>query len=534
MSYVVLARRYRPQTFEDLVGQEHVTHTLRNALLQKRTAHAYLFTGPRGVGKTSAARILARALRCLELLPNGDPCNKCEACQSSLDGNSLDIQEIDAASNTGVDNIRDLRENVEYMATAGKYRVYIIDEVHMLSTAAFNALLKTLEEPPPHVVFIFATTELHKVLPTILSRCQRFDFKKISAQVMREKLEQICKAEKITIDDLSLRTLVTESEGCMRDAESLLDQASALCGQEITHLKLESMLSLMDRNSLLELAHAFSEHSPAKALKISALLLGRGIEAKTFLSKLVDLFSDLHFYTFTGEFRNDDLEINQSLKTLKEAWSVDEVVRALDSTLKVQSQLNLSLNAGLTVESLIAKLCIQRPILNNAALVEVPKNVAPTTNIPAHRPTAGPTIPPTQTLAATSQTPAPAGDEIVFFESFIKSSKPAWIPVLASIVSIRVESETVFVQAKNDFAGRRLSSNDGLETLKNAYKAKKAIVQLDSPSAASQVKEDPREKLMQKATMAKEHSAVKSALDIFNATITETKVLDDDNQKKGV
>ena len=311
MSYVVLARRYRPQSFEDLIGQEHVTRTLQNALLQQRTAHAYLFTGPRGVGKTSAARILARALRCLNLTKSGDPCNVCDACKSSLEGTSLDIIEIDAASNTGVDNIRDLRENVEYMASVGKYRVYIIDEVHMLSTAAFNALLKTLEEPPPHVVFIFATTELHKVLPTILSRCQRFDFKKISAAVMKEKLEEICSNEKISIDEISLKTIITESEGCMRDAESLLDQAMALCGQKITHEKMEAMLSLMDRASLLNLATAFGAHDTGAALKISDQLFSKGIEAKTLVSKLVDFFSDLHFYTFTGEFRLEETEINE-------------------------------------------------------------------------------------------------------------------------------------------------------------------------------------------------------------------------------
>lgn len=575
MSYVVLARRYRPQIFEDLIGQEHVTRTLQNAILQSRTAHAYLFTGPRGVGKTSAARILARALRCLSLEKNGDPCNKCEACEGALAGTSMDILEIDAASNTGVDNIRDLRENVEYMATVGKYRVYIIDEVHMLSTAAFNALLKTLEEPPPHVVFIFATTELHKVLPTILSRCQRFDFKKISAPVMTQKLREICEIEKVTIDDVSLKTIVTESEGCMRDSESLLDQAIALCGTTITHTKLETMLSLMDRGSLIKLAAAFGTHDTGAALKLVDQIFSKGIEAKTLLTKLVDFFSNLHFYTFTGEFRVEDTEINEAQKTLKAQWSIDEIVRALDLCIKTQGQLSTSLNASLTLESMIAKLCLQRPILQPSAqtahaaaqsassqsLPQSTQAYAPTTRPAAGAPskpapgvnaapaTTAPAAPspattqstspaPSTVAAAQSTAPAPSAvkvtNAVAQFEHFIKSTKPAWTPVLASIVSLIIEDETAKLVARADFAGKRLSSQDGIETLKLAFKLKKASVQLESAAASNEPKVDPKEALLQKHTMAKEHTAVKSALSIFNATIIDTKVLEDEVPKKGV
>ena len=216
MSYLVLARKYRPQIFSDLVGQEHVSQTLRNALKNERTAHAYLFTGPRGVGKTSAARLLAKALRCENRTSDNEPCNKCEACLEINEGRSIDVLEIDAASNTGVDNIREIKENVSYSATQGHYKVYIVDEVHMLSTAAFNALLKTLEEPPAHVVFIFATTEIHKVPATIQSRCQRFDFKKINQNDLKSSLRSLCEKESIEIDDASLQIIAIESEGCLR------------------------------------------------------------------------------------------------------------------------------------------------------------------------------------------------------------------------------------------------------------------------------------------------------------------------------
>src|SRR6478735_3886006 len=207
MDYQVSARKYRPGTFDDVIGQPHVVQTLVNSIATKRIAQAYLFSGTRGVGKTTVARILAKALNC-ERGPTGTPCGTCSNCLEIAQGTSVDVMEIDGASNTSVDDVREIRENVKFAAFRGKYRIYIIDEVHMLSNSAFNALLKTLEEPPPHVVFIFATTELHKVLPTIQSRCQRFDFKKINAATMTAKLKEICELEKISIDDASIRTLV--------------------------------------------------------------------------------------------------------------------------------------------------------------------------------------------------------------------------------------------------------------------------------------------------------------------------------------
>ena len=240
MAYEVLARKWRPQQFDDVVGQEHVTQTLKNAITSERVAHAYLFVGPRGVGKTSTARIFAKALNC-EKGPTATPCDKCDSCREITAGNSLDVLEIDAASNTGVDNVRDLRENVRYAPARGPFKIYIIDEVHMLSVAAFNALLKTLEEPPAHVKFIFATTEPQKVPATILSRCQRFDLRRISMSDIVERLSEIAEAEKIEIDEDALLAIARGAEGGLRDAESALDQFIAFRGK--TSAKKTSLLS---------------------------------------------------------------------------------------------------------------------------------------------------------------------------------------------------------------------------------------------------------------------------------------------------
>ena len=228
MSYEVLARKWRPKVFEDVIGQEHVTQTLINAIKTDRLAHAYLFSGARGVGKTSVARILAKAINCEEGEP-GIPCDHCQSCTEIAKGSSVDVQEIDGASNRGIDEIRELRETIKYMPSSSKFRVYIIDEVHMLTLPAFNALLKTLEEPPPHVKFIFATTEPHKVPITILSRCQRFDFKRIPVGKVLEQLERIAKEEGIEANKSALTLIARESEGSMRDAESLLDGIIGAC-----------------------------------------------------------------------------------------------------------------------------------------------------------------------------------------------------------------------------------------------------------------------------------------------------------------
>jgi DNA polymerase-3 subunit gamma/tau len=253
MKYEVFARKWRPQQFDDVVGQEHVTATLKNAINSDRLAHAYLLVGPRGIGKTSIARIFAKALNCSDG-PTVTPCDKCDSCREIAAGSSLDVQEIDGASNNSVEQVRDLRETVKYAPSRGNYKIYIIDEVHMLSTAAFNALLKTLEEPPPHVKFLFATTEPEKILPTILSRCQRFDLKRIPVNEIVSRLNKICEEENIEADGEALFAVARGAEGGLRDAESALDQLVSFRGQKIGEDDVLSVFGLASRKRMEELA----------------------------------------------------------------------------------------------------------------------------------------------------------------------------------------------------------------------------------------------------------------------------------------
>lgn len=292
MAYEVLARKWRPQRFQDVVGQAHVTQTLINAIKGKRLAHAYLFGGPRGVGKTSVARILAKAMNCQQGEP-GNPCNRCQSCLEITDGSSVDVQEIDGASNRGIDEIRELRENIRYMPSSSSYRIYIIDEVHMLTLQAFNALLKTLEEPPSHVKFIFATTESHKVPVTILSRCQRFDFKRIPLNEIISHLEGITREEGLEVSRSGLALISREAQGSMRDAESLLDQVVSFAGERITDKHITDILGIIDRDIIFDASRAMIEGSSRRCLEIVDQIYNYGYDIKQFYRALMGQFRNL-------------------------------------------------------------------------------------------------------------------------------------------------------------------------------------------------------------------------------------------------
>jgi DNA polymerase III subunit gamma/tau len=287
MDYQVSARKYRPGTFDDVIGQPHVVQTLVNSVNTKRIAQAYLFSGTRGVGKTTVARILAKALNC-EQGPTGTPCATCANCLEIAQGTSVDVIEIDGASNTSVDDVREIRENVKFAPFRGKYRVYIIDEVHMLSNSAFNALLKTLEEPPPHVVFIFATTEIHKIPATILSRCQHYNFRRIARTEIIERLRHVAQQDGIAIEERSLTALARASEGSMRDGLSLLDQAVAFGGKSIVHEDLEALLGAVPQELLREMIRAITLQDSAAALRVLAQLLDQGHDLRAFCAEVVE------------------------------------------------------------------------------------------------------------------------------------------------------------------------------------------------------------------------------------------------------
>lgn len=292
MSYQVTARKWRPMIFGDVVGQSHVTDTLRNAIASHRVAHAYIFSGARGCGKTTTARILAKALNCLSP-KNQDPCNECEMCQSITNGRSLDVIEIDGASNRGIEEIRNLRESARYTPAYAKRKIYIIDEVHMLTREAFNALLKTLEEPPAHVLFIFATTEVHKVPATILSRCQRFDFRRISLDEISERLRFISAEEKIEIDDESLIIIAKKGDGSLRDAQSIFDQVRSYCGNTISKIEVLKTLNVVDQDVYFKLLDLVIAKDIKGAISLVEEIVKSGYDTKEFVSGLIEHFRNL-------------------------------------------------------------------------------------------------------------------------------------------------------------------------------------------------------------------------------------------------
>ncbi|MEM6860589.1 MAG: DNA polymerase III subunit gamma/tau [Myxococcota bacterium] len=295
MSYVVLARKWRPRLFEDVLGQSHVTRTLTNAIEAGRIAHAFLFTGPRGVGKTSAARILARALNCTEQDgPTPRPCGRCAQCAEIGEGRSTDVFEIDAASHTGVDNVREIIDNVRYLPSSARFKVYVIDEVHMLSTGAFNALLKTLEEPPPHVKFVLATTEVHKVPTTILSRVQRHDFRRIPSQAIVERLSKILESESLDHDPSALRVLAREADGSMRDAQSLLEQVLAFAGSRgLDGPVVREALGVVDAAAVEDVVEALLERAPARVFERVGQVHDRGLDLSRFGEAIAEELRDL-------------------------------------------------------------------------------------------------------------------------------------------------------------------------------------------------------------------------------------------------
>ena len=291
--FIVSARKYRPQTFDTVVGQGHITTTLKNAIRNQQLAHAFLFCGPRGVGKTTCARILAKTINCENLQPDGEACNECHSCVSFNEGTSLNIHELDAASNNSVDDIRNLVDQVRFAPQAGKYKVYIIDEVHMLSSSAFNAFLKTLEEPPPYAIFILATTEKHKILPTILSRCQIFDFKRITVNDTVEHLQQIAKKEKIKADKAALQVIAQKSEGCMRDALSILDKIVSFTNGEVNYKHTLEHLNILDADYYFRLMDCMLQQDLAGAMLLFDDIMRKGFEEDLVLNGFSEFIRNL-------------------------------------------------------------------------------------------------------------------------------------------------------------------------------------------------------------------------------------------------
>jgi len=372
MSYQVLARKWRPQLFDDLIGQEHVSQTLKNAITADRVHHAFLFTGSRGVGKTSAARIFAKALNCQEG-PTTTPCGVCPSCVEITKSRGIDVLEIDGASNTGVDDIRELRENIRYLPSRSRYKIFIIDEVHMLSINAFNALLKTLEEPPAHAKFIFATTEPHKIPITILSRCQRFDFKKIGLVALQSRLRYIVDQEKIEATDNGLIMIARSSGGSMRDALSTLDQVITFCGDRIGDNELQGLLGLVNRALLVATVRAVLERKPGELLALVQKVDNHGHSFRQFCKQLVEMVRVL---VVLKVVENPDELIDvgetelQELRHLAAPVALDDLHRVLTLLIRTEANLALSNYPRLTMEMVLIKLADLPTGIEVAALVQ--------------------------------------------------------------------------------------------------------------------------------------------------------------------
>lgn len=372
MSYLVLARKYRPQTFHDLTGQEHVTLTLKNAIESGRVAHAFLFTGARGVGKTSSARILAKTLNC-EKGPTTEPCNVCPACREITDGTSVDVMEIDGASNNGVDEIRELRDSVKYLPSNSRYKIFIIDEVHMLSNSAFNALLKTLEEPPPHIKFIFATTEPHKVPITILSRCQRFDFKRISMAMIFARLRSILDQEKVSMSDAALTMIARKGDGSMRDALSSLDQVLAFCGDNVADADVASLLGIVDRELLASALRSIFARDTAALVGIVKKVDDSGCNMRHFCHELIDIMRTLLIIKTVPSAADmldlSDLELEEG-QLLAGTTDQQTIQRCISILLKTDAEMAQSSFARLLLEMAVIRMATLAPALPVDALIE--------------------------------------------------------------------------------------------------------------------------------------------------------------------
>ncbi|MCC7404232.1 MAG: DNA polymerase III subunit gamma/tau [Bdellovibrionales bacterium] len=413
MSYQVIARKWRPKTFTELVGQAHVSHTLLNALRNDRLHHALLFTGPRGTGKTSSARILAKSLRC----PNAQdfvPCHECRDCQDIANGRSIDVIEIDGASNNGVDAIRELRETVGYMPSSGKYKLYIIDEVHMLSTSAFNALLKTLEEPPSHVIFIMATTEAHKIPNTILSRCQRFDFRRIPVRDIAAHLTEICKADGIQADDEALWLVARQGDGSMRDSQSLLDQVITFSDGVVSREKTIEVLGLTDRTLLLETIQCLVERNSDGAVQVIEKIFNAGYDPKVFIQDLLEELRHLLLVKIAASAVGAIVDLPDSevshLKSLASTLGEEDIHLLFDMALKGGNDLLRSQDTRVVLEMILLRMAAAPRVAQLMSLptVSASPSVHPAATVAS--PKAAVATPTAATPLATTPTPgAPQG-----------------------------------------------------------------------------------------------------------------------------
>jgi DNA polymerase-3 subunit gamma/tau len=571
MSYLVLARKWRPQTFADVVGQKPITQALQNAIATKRVAHAYLFAGPRGVGKTSVARILAKALNCQEG-PTPHPCDRCSFCQEIRDGISMDVLEIDGASNRGINEIRELRENVKYLPSKNKYKIYIIDEVHMLTPEAFNALLKTLEEPPPHVIFVFATTEPHKIPLTILSRCQRYDFKRIPSASILEQLKKIAAREGMEIGDPGLHLIARQAQGSMRDAQSLLDQVLSFSGPKVSEEEVIEALGIIDRKILHETIQSLAERKGERLLRIVEEVYTFGYDLKEFCGELAQLLRDLLVLKLfprgpqeaSGLIDLPEEEI-RDLAVQAEKFSREEVHSLFRALLTAHEEATRSAFPRLILEMTLTRLARRKPVLSVEEVLEKLRVMeerllasggiaVPAPSLPAAPPTVErPAVPEDlEEEEKAEEVPEAAGpleeaggetaaglsgrnlESWKEFISFAKKKKPPFASLLEHGQPLILEESRLEVgYPKKSFYLERMQETDNLNFLENLSReffkrnlkvkvsglSPQALPRRPLPENSGEKKNSKREKQEE----ALNHPLVRDAIHVFGGRVVEIK-----------
>ena len=528
MTYQVLARRLRPQRFDEVVGQEHVTRTLQAAIAAGRVAHAFLFTGPRGVGKTTSARLLAKALNC-ERGTNAEPCNECANCREIAEGNAFDVLEIDGASHTQVDKMRELMETAAHRPIKSRWKIFIIDEVHMLSSHSFNALLKTLEEPPPHVKFIFATTDPHKVLPTVVSRCQRYDLRRIGLKELREHLAQAAKAEKVSLTDDAIALIAREAEGSLRDAQSLLEQVLAGADGAVDVATVRSLLGAADRRLVVDVADAILGGDPAAVVRRLGELHAHGYDAQRFCRDLLEHFRDLTVLRATGD-RTLLAELPEAevaaLDAQAQRRSGDDLQRFFQLLLRADEALAVparTIDPRLVVEMCAVRLATLPPLVPVDEILgrlESLAGGAPPAAIGAPAPAARRTEePPRQAASARAAGPADGLWEQLLER--VQRDKKAVYMALATGKLVAADGDALRIGIENEAMRRELSKRETLDILRACARevAGRDVTVEIGPLPPDRAGDAPLAEARRRTEETLAHPTVKAAVEIFGAEV---------------